>query len=77
MYLILFSAHKNRDNKANTHLSLPIESTAERNKGWASIEGSEWCRGGTKKLVSCWGRNQFAEEQTVMATDDWRASVGG
>jgi hypothetical protein len=54
-----------------------FESTAERNEGWASIEGSERCGGGTKKLVLCWGRNQFAKEQTVMATDDWRASVGG
>jgi hypothetical protein len=30
-----------------------------------------------KKLVSCQGRKWSAEGQTVMAINDWRASVGG
>jgi hypothetical protein len=54
-----------------------FESGDERNEGWASSEGSERCGGGTKKLVSCRGRNLFAEEQTVMEGDDRRTSVDG
>jgi hypothetical protein len=53
------------------------EGRAERNEGWASSEGSERCGGGTKKLVSCRGRNLFAEEQTVMDGDDRRVSADG
>jgi hypothetical protein len=40
-------------------------------------EGFEQRGGGTKKLVSFRGRKWSAEGQTMMATDDWRASVGG
>jgi hypothetical protein len=54
-----------------------FEGRAKRNKGWESSHGSERCRGGTKKLVSCRGRNLFADKQTVMEGDDRRTSVDG
>jgi hypothetical protein len=85
LFNIIF-AHKNTDYKANTHLSPPKTPRPllriNRKRGGAkecqtSSEGFEWLAGSTEKLVSCRGRKWSAEGQTMMATDDRRASVGG
>jgi hypothetical protein len=54
-----------------------FESGAGRKDGCSFSEGFEQRGGGIKKLVSCRGRKWSAEGRTMMATDDWRASVGG
>jgi hypothetical protein len=54
-----------------------FESGEEQKDGQTSSEGFEWLAGSTEKLVSCWGRKWSAEGQTMMATNGWRASVGG
>jgi hypothetical protein len=86
MYLILFLRTKTQITKqiltfhpprCRSRLFELFESGEEQKDGQTSSEGFEWFAGSTEKLVLCCGRFWVAEEQTVMATDDRRASVSG
>jgi hypothetical protein len=68
-----------RPRKRRSRIFELFKSGNEKDDGWALSDGFEWLGGSTMKLVSCRGRNWFAEEQTTMERpmDDRRASVDG
>jgi hypothetical protein len=63
--------------RRHDHLFELFKSGKEQKDGQTSSEGFEWLTGSTEKLVLCPGRKWSAEGRTIMATNGWRASVGG